>query len=1560
MASDRPAESGDLQQDNEADEGMGVALAMPLHPLPAVPVLHRPDRPGLSEEQVNRLSMQNNNLHFTPVLGAAFDELSTRLEEGNATDHWDEPMIKLSEHFLQPTAALHASKQALGKLLQLHPTKIEPRLNTLAATLVHTDGQERYELEKALANSTAKKLLYLDLTKFDETPMKLTNTEYLNPGTGAGSRGPSIASAASPAATKASLSEEAVAVGKASTLSKLLATENRFAMLMKTSLAESESSDVHYLLFTGTQLTTLQIVERATGAVLKKALTQNMSISEHVEQFQEKIRVCTADLAGANAVAERMVLADRPSTWSQASFPCNVHIVARCHSKTFCLVQEHVHGLIHFSLSLNAGASMQRFRRSLVAVLTSSKPIVILRGAPPADAEVFRHFILDLFCKTGTKVALRQYLLKRLPNGDWRRRDGVEVYVPPGLHVDEDQLQRQLVTALLLCLGGRSFRTYPVHRWVGCDLSTDLVGLCESVHGLASAAYSHMMLHWSAQESQSSTQVPNAPADRVEPGLAEHFQNVGEQGSAEELAPAAVMAVAFGPEQAAAATSELGSEAGLPTLEFAALNSRSRRIAAKWLGSKPLPYLMAIRLFMRPLVKLLSTYLTRSGHAWRVGQEAATSEFEQGQSGSPGSSAMLEYVHLSAEQLFMQELQGLLSDPCWQFFDKHVSTLEFESLLFRMSSRAGCLVEELLMRPARSSTHRLLRLVSHPHAQEAQAILETRQCCQDDLVKKHLQLYPDEQLLSQDSLAALTTLALLAATETVGVEWGHGRVHRLVKKSSVQTHTPTTAFVGAQWLCQRAVHRGKQTLSPPEASKPVAQAAPSASALPVLEERPAKKRRGGGGAFRAFVSQATRGQKGSPDLGDIAQQYQTAKAQASPAYLEAQRVGAAATERHRSTTATSFGPKTRAARKAALLQFLRKRALAPHLPIDMGMQIEPSSPEGEMASWRIALSGEMTQVRREVIATSRAKRQQVKDRAQRLASRSQEQQPLLRNLIYQVFPDLLSLGSHLQWAPMNRGLQPVHVVFDIKDRSQAIASWALGNSRWSNLNQQLQTWWQRQHSAIMEEGPEAPVPKDLTSDCCRLGFCVTSEFGMEANDFRLSLLKHLKQQFPRRDVEQHHLLLDNHIVLELIESTVTVDPDDPWADVADELLREAQPEQHSGLLSSPVLLHVGLLYLKPYRPSFQRLVKGQDMPGGRMECLQTGEFFSDIGLAYQLNLKSKWSVRLHQVVSSRAPLAKLNPRRCVLRPCSGSTAAIWPVLRKRRGKDREVRRRTQRGARRGGSTDEPHSMGGPDQSSATEPLPAAASPEQDEAETDNEDLDDLLQNLEESDGSEEAGVGELDELMDDHLQEWQQSHTIQEHLVDEEGEDEVGEEAPPLEEILQDNLHEMQAAPVAEEVEEALEMAAAPGGPPDVAQADADAAPEAPPAPMPDVAAALLRQRAELKLEVPGGLLTFYETKKYFTASCRNPAHGRCILTRSSEPGTRASQGRPLGLLTAWLFLGQDLPDKASHRDRSIWPNHAVRTYHRELLAELPGSSDLLDQERALEPGESAEPDLAP
>ena len=125
-----------------------------------------------------------------------------------------------------------------------------------------------------------------------------------------------------------------------------------------------------------------------------------------------------------------------------------------------------------------------------------------------------------------------------------------------------------------------------------------------------------------------------------------------------------------------------------------------------------------------------------------------------------------------------------------------------------------------------------------------------------------------------------------------------------------------------------------------------------------------------------------------------------------------------------------------------------------------------------------------------------------------------------------------------------------------------------------------------------------------------------------------------------------------------------------------------------------------------------------------------------------------------------------------------------------------------------------------------------------------------------------------------------------------------------------------------------------------------------------------LRGSADVALKVPGGVIRYYANKNAFTATCSNPNHERCVLTRTALPAANVlstnpnvcAKGRPLGYMMSWLAMSESTADKAAHWSPARSPDFATRAAARARLADLPRGASLLAHERDLRAGEGPEP----
>ena len=131
------------------------------------------------------------------------------------------------------------------------------------------------------------------------------------------------------------------------------------------------------------------------------------------------------------------------------------------------------------------------------------------------------------------------------------------------------------------------------------------------------------------------------------------------------------------------------------------------------------------------------------------------------------------------------------------------------------------------------------------------------------------------------------------------------------------------------------------------------------------------------------------------------------------------------------------------------------------------------------------------------------------------------------------------------------------------------------------------------------------------------------------------------------------------------------------------------------------------------------------------------------------------------------------------------------------------------------------------------------------------------------------------------------------------------------------------------------------------------------------VAAAIVRVRTgtELKLVLPDqqGEIHFYPKQRLLTAFCPCARHGDCRRSRtvneSSKPD-RHGQGRPLGMLMAWLSAAGACATKEEHKRLS--PDYEARLAARRLLQGLPGSEQMFEKERPTRRNEGDEPRTIP
>jgi len=114
-------------------------------------------------------------------------------------------------------------------------------------------------------------------------------------------------------------------------------------------------------------------------------------------------------------------------------------------------------------------------------------------------------------------------------------------------------------------------------------------------------------------------------------------------------------------------------------------------------------------------------------------------------------------------------------------------------------------------------------------------------------------------------------------------------------------------------------------------------------------------------------------------------------------------------------------------------------------------------------------------------------------------------------------------------------------------------------------------------------------------------------------------------------------------------------------------------------------------------------------------------------------------------------------------------------------------------------------------------------------------------------------------------------------------------------------------------------------------------------------------------VDLLGGRISYHYSKQAFEATCCNPAHGQCVLTRTchgrSVKGHGICGGRPVGFLGTWL-AHHDVESKKAHWNKAAmqYP-HAERLATRRQIQGTAAGRALLSFEREKASGEDSEPE---
>ena len=232
---------------------------------------------------------------------------------------------------------------------------------------------------------------------------------------------------------------------------------------------------------------------------------------------------------------------------------------------------------------------------------------------------------------------------------------------------------------------------------------------------------------------------------------------------------------------------------------------------------------------------------------------------------------------------------------------------------FCMLSSSMCSMHILLRIPRGQLPYALFELISpgKDPREVARKLVRIPTCLQEDLFKMIVARYPlAEDLASEECLTVVEALAQQFAVDIAAIEAKHStnRDFSLLRsKGWVTSLEPVSARFNIQ-------HFGFQA----------GPARKMASRQTKNQPKKLRKRRGGGGALRAFISASSRGQKGKPNLKRLGHLFKQLPDEELQRYKE---IGAAGTLAHRKGYA-SFGKIKRKRRSVLFTSFQKAREAA--------------------------------------------------------------------------------------------------------------------------------------------------------------------------------------------------------------------------------------------------------------------------------------------------------------------------------------------------------------------------------------------------------------------------------------------------------------------------------------------------------------------------------------------------------------------------------------------------------------------------------------------------------
>ena len=241
---------------------------------------------------------------------------------------------------------------------------------------------------------------------------------------------------------------------------------------------------------------------------------------------------------------------------------------------------------------------------------------------------------------------------------------------------------------------------------------------------------------------------------------------------------------------------------------------------------------------------LMARFLTLSGKAWTRKQEARVAN------GQTRSWPILEAARGEDVSTCMLHLLLLPLEPIQVARQEFVACCH-RKLRFSIASAGACALHSFLRLRRQMLPYQMFMLLADPSARMVDSLLSFPACFRDELSQKLMDRFGSD-LSGAEALAILEALASIISVDVASIEAGHSSAREFANLRS-RGWTSSLETVSSRFLLLQ-----RKTLGGYASQKRGSNVKPT--------KKDGKKRRGGGGAWRAFVHHNCKGKKLTAEL----------------------------------------------------------------------------------------------------------------------------------------------------------------------------------------------------------------------------------------------------------------------------------------------------------------------------------------------------------------------------------------------------------------------------------------------------------------------------------------------------------------------------------------------------------------------------------------------------------------------------------------------------------------------------------------------------------------------